>query len=91
LPQLRLGPGCAEDCTLVLPGHGAGAAETDQSLIAELETAIAGVRAGRIASPRNCPAARWWHPTNAQKMAEEATEVVIEAVRGEEAHSALSI
>jgi phosphoribosyl-ATP pyrophosphohydrolase len=51
--------------------------------IAELETAIAGVRAGRNASPRTARLLAGGIPRMAQKMAEEATEVVIEAVRGE--------
>jgi phosphoribosyl-ATP pyrophosphohydrolase len=53
--------------------------------IAELEAAIAGVRAGRNTSPRTARLLAGGIPRMAQKMAEEATEVVIEAVRGERA------
>jgi phosphoribosyl-ATP pyrophosphohydrolase len=51
--------------------------------IAKLEAAIAGVRAGRNASPRTARLLAGGISRIAQKMAEEATEVVIEAVRGE--------
>jgi phosphoribosyl-ATP pyrophosphohydrolase len=51
--------------------------------IAELETAIDGVRDGRKASPRTARLLAGGIPRMAQKLAEEATEVVIEAVRGE--------
>ena len=51
--------------------------------IAELETAIAGVRDGRKTSPRTARLLAGGFPRVAQKLAEEATEVVIEAVRGE--------
>jgi phosphoribosyl-ATP pyrophosphohydrolase len=51
--------------------------------IAELETAIAGVRDGRKTSPRTVRLLAGGLPRIAQKLAEEATEVVIEAVRGE--------
>ena len=51
--------------------------------IAELEAAIAGVRAGRNTSPRTAGLLAAGIPRMAQKLAEEATEVVIEAVRGE--------
>ena len=51
--------------------------------IAELETAIAGVRNGRKTSPRTARLLAAGLPRIAQKLAEEATEVVIEAVRGE--------
>ena len=49
----------------------------------ELETAIAGVRDGRKTSPRTARLLAGGLPRIAQKLAEEATEVVIEAVRGE--------
>jgi phosphoribosyl-ATP pyrophosphohydrolase len=49
----------------------------------ELETAIAGVRDGRKTSPRTAGLLAAGLPRIAQKLAEEATEVVIEAVRGE--------
>ena len=51
--------------------------------IAELETAIAGVRDGRKTSPRTTRLLAGGLSRIAQKLAEEATEVVIEAVRGE--------
>jgi phosphoribosyl-ATP pyrophosphohydrolase len=51
--------------------------------IVELETAIAGVRAGRKTSPRTARLLAGGLPRMAQKLAEEATEVVIDAVRGE--------
>jgi phosphoribosyl-ATP pyrophosphohydrolase len=51
--------------------------------IVELETAIAGVRDGRKTSPRTSRLLAAGISRMAQKLAEEATEVVIEAVRGE--------
>ena len=51
--------------------------------IVELETAIAGVRDGRKTSPRTTRLLAGGLPRIAQKLAEEATEVIIEAVRGE--------
>jgi phosphoribosyl-ATP pyrophosphohydrolase len=51
--------------------------------IVELETAIAGVRDGRKTSPCTARLLAGGLPRMAQKLAEEATEVVIEAVRGE--------
>ena len=51
--------------------------------IVELETAIAGVRDGKKTSPRTARLLAAGLPRMAQKLAEEATEVVIEAVRGE--------
>jgi phosphoribosyl-ATP pyrophosphohydrolase len=51
--------------------------------IVELETAVAGVRDGRKTSPRTARLLAAGLPRIAQKLAEEATEVVIEAVRGE--------
>ena len=51
--------------------------------IVELETAIVGVRDGRRTSPRTARLLAGGLPRIAQKLAEEATEVVIEAVRGE--------
>jgi phosphoribosyl-ATP pyrophosphohydrolase len=52
--------------------------------IVELETAIAGVRDGRRTSPRTARLLAAGVPRIAQKLADEATEVVIEAVlRGE--------
>ena len=51
--------------------------------IIELETAIADVRDGRKNSPRTSRLLAGGVPRMAQKLAEEATEVVIEAVRGE--------
>jgi phosphoribosyl-ATP pyrophosphohydrolase len=51
--------------------------------IAELEAAIAGVRVGRNTSQRTARLLAGGIPRMAQKMAEETTEVVIEAVRGE--------
>jgi phosphoribosyl-ATP pyrophosphohydrolase len=49
----------------------------------ELETAIAGVRDGRKTSPRTTRLLAGGLSRIAQKLAEEAAEVVIEAVRGE--------
>ena len=54
-----------------------------QDRIAELETAIAGVRDGRESSPRTARLLAAGLPRMAQKLAEEATEVVIDAVRGQ--------
>lgn len=51
--------------------------------IIELETAIADVRDGRKTSPRTSRLLAGGVPRMAQKLAEEAAEVVIEAVRGE--------
>ena len=51
--------------------------------IVELETAIAGVRDGRKTSPRTAWLLAAGLPRMAQKVAEEAMEIVIEAVRGE--------
>ena len=51
--------------------------------IMELEAAIADVRGGRKTSPRTARLVAGGLPRMAQKLAEEATEVVIEAVRGE--------
>src|SRR6202795_1060571 len=51
--------------------------------IMELETAIADVRDGRKTSPRTARLLAAGLPRMAQKLSEEATEVVIEAVRGE--------
>jgi phosphoribosyl-ATP pyrophosphohydrolase len=51
--------------------------------IVELQTAIAGVRDGRKTSPHTARLLAGGLPRIAQKLAEEATEVVIEAVRGE--------
>jgi phosphoribosyl-ATP pyrophosphohydrolase len=51
--------------------------------IPELETAIAGVRDGQKTSPRTARLLAAGLPRVAQKLAEEATEGVIEAVRGE--------
>jgi phosphoribosyl-ATP pyrophosphohydrolase len=51
--------------------------------IVELETAIADVRDGRKTSPRTLRLLTGGIPRMAQKLAEEATEVVIEAARGE--------
>jgi phosphoribosyl-ATP pyrophosphohydrolase len=51
--------------------------------IVELETAIVAVRDGRKTSPRTARLLAAGLPRMAQKLAEEATEVVIEAVRGE--------
>ena len=48
-----------------------------------METAIAGVRDGRKTSPRTTRLLAGGLPRIAQKLAEEATEVIIEAVRGE--------
>lgn len=50
--------------------------------ITELETAIAEVRSARKISPRTARLVTSGLPRIAQKVAEEATEVVIEAVRG---------
>src|SRR5277367_777971 len=50
--------------------------------VTELETAIADVRASRKPSPRTIRLIASGLPRMAQKVAEEATEVVIEAVRG---------
>ena len=50
--------------------------------ISELETAIADVRSSRKISPRTARLIASGLPRMAQKVAEEATEVVIEAVRG---------
>jgi phosphoribosyl-ATP pyrophosphohydrolase len=52
------------------------------SEITELETAIAEVRGNRKISPRTARLVSSGLPRMAQKVAEEATEVVIEAVRG---------
>jgi phosphoribosyl-ATP pyrophosphohydrolase len=52
------------------------------SQITELETAIAEVRGRRKSSPRTTRLISAGLPRMAQKVAEEATEVVIEAVRG---------
>ena len=52
------------------------------SQITELETAIAEVRGRRKPSPRTARLISSGLPRMAQKVAEEATEVVIEAVRG---------
>jgi phosphoribosyl-ATP pyrophosphohydrolase len=52
------------------------------SQITELETAIAEVRGSRKPSPRTARLISSGLPRMAQKVAEEATEVVIEAVRG---------
>jgi phosphoribosyl-ATP pyrophosphohydrolase len=52
------------------------------SQISELETAIAAVRGRRKPSPRTTRLVSSGLPRMAQKVAEEATEVVIEAVRG---------
>jgi phosphoribosyl-ATP pyrophosphohydrolase len=51
--------------------------------IVELETAVAGVRDGRKTSPRTARLLAAGLSRIAQKLAEEATEVVIEAVRGD--------
>ena len=48
-----------------------------------MEAAIAGVRDGQKTSPRTAGLLAAGLPRMAQKLAEEATEVVIEAVRGE--------
>lgn len=53
--------------------------------IIELETAIADVRIGRKTSPRTARLIASGVPRMAQKLAEEATEIVIEAVRGKRA------
>lgn len=50
--------------------------------ITELETAIAEVRNSRKPSPRTARLVSSGLPRMAKKVAEEATEVVIEAVRG---------
>jgi phosphoribosyl-ATP pyrophosphohydrolase len=52
------------------------------SQITELETAITDVRNSRKTSPRTTRLITSGLPRTAQKVAEEATEVVIEAVRG---------
>ena len=51
--------------------------------IVELEAAIAGVRDGQKTSPRTARLLAAGLPRMAQKLAEEATEVVIDAVRGQ--------
>ena len=51
--------------------------------IEELEAAIAGVRDGKKTSPRTARLLAAGLPRMAQKLAEEATEVVIDAVRGQ--------
>jgi phosphoribosyl-ATP pyrophosphohydrolase len=51
--------------------------------IVELEVAIAGVRDGQKTSPRTARLLAAGLPRMAQKLAEEATEVVIDAVRGQ--------
>ena len=51
--------------------------------IAELEVAVTEVRTGRRASPRTTRLVAAGLPRMAQKMAEEAMEIVIEAVRKE--------
>jgi phosphoribosyl-ATP pyrophosphohydrolase len=48
-----------------------------------LEAAIAGVRDGKKTSPRTARLLAAGLPRMAQKLAEEATEVVIDAVRGQ--------
>ena len=53
--------------------------------IEELEAAIAGVRDGQKTSPRTARLLAAGLPRMAQKLAEEATEVVIDAVRGRRA------
>ena len=53
--------------------------------ITELENAIAEVRGSRKISPRTARLVSSGLPRMAQKVAEEATEVVIEAVRGRRA------
>jgi phosphoribosyl-ATP pyrophosphohydrolase len=53
--------------------------------IEELEAAIAGVRDGQKTSPRTARLLAAGLPRMAQKLAEEATEVVIDAVRGQRA------
>jgi phosphoribosyl-ATP pyrophosphohydrolase len=50
--------------------------------IVELEAAIAGVRDDRNTSPRTARLLTGGIPRMAQKVVEEAAEVVIEAVRG---------
>jgi phosphoribosyl-ATP pyrophosphohydrolase len=55
------------------------------SQITELETAIAGVRNNRKPGPRTARLISSGLPRMAKKVAEEATEVVIEAVRGKRA------
>ena len=52
--------------------------------IVELQTAITEVRNGQKTSPRTAGLLAAGLPRMAQKLAEEATEVVIEAVRGEQ-------
>ena len=51
--------------------------------IVELQTAITEVRNGQKTNPRTARLLAGGLPRIAQKLAEEATEVVIEAVRGE--------
>ena len=53
--------------------------------VTELENAIAEVRGSRKISPRTARLVSSGLPRMAQKVAEEATEVVIEAVRGRRA------
>ena len=53
--------------------------------IIELETAIADVRIGRKTRPRTARLIASGMPRMAQKLAEEATEIVIEVVRGKRA------
>jgi phosphoribosyl-ATP pyrophosphohydrolase len=53
--------------------------------VTELETAIADMRESRKPSPRTARLIASGLPRMAQKVAEEATEVVIEAVRGRRA------
>ena len=53
--------------------------------IVELETTIAGVRDGKKTSPRTARLLAEGLTRMAQKLAEEATEVVIDAVRGQRA------
>jgi phosphoribosyl-ATP pyrophosphohydrolase len=53
--------------------------------LTELENAIAEVRSSRKISPRTARLVSSGLPRMAQKVAEEATEVVIEAVRGRRA------
>jgi phosphoribosyl-ATP pyrophosphohydrolase len=53
--------------------------------IGVLEAAIADVRTGRNTSPRTARLLAGGIPRMAQKVAEEVTEVVIEAVRGDRA------
>jgi phosphoribosyl-ATP pyrophosphohydrolase len=51
--------------------------------ITELETVIADVRGGRKTSPRTARLLAAGLPRMAQKLSEEATQIVFEAVRGE--------